>query len=263
MTVIFRAKTSEGYILKILTELLHNNVRTACLKITEEGIQMRMMDSHRFVLIDILLQYANFNIYDLQQPEIFLGINLTHFYKMIKSIKKKDALMLSIDDSQPDILTMTILPRDNNRVVNSTIRIQSIQHINIPLPEGYSSQPINIPSNEYQTTIKDMHNIGDTLTIAIKKYSLNISCSAQGIFSRDVVFGELDDDSEEHYRDNFNMEQFARLSKLSGLSPSIQVYSGNKQCPLLIVAKVGGLGSISIYIKSQEQIRLDNSTKAK
>ncbi len=253
---MFRAKTNEGYTIKVLAELLQNNVKTACLKLQPDGIHMRMMDSHRYILIDMLLPSTNFNIYEIEEKEKYVGIHLNHLYKMLKSIKKKDALLISIEPTRPNDLLITVFPKENNRVINSTIKIHMAQHVNInKLHDGYDN-PIIIPSSDYQRTLKDMSNIGgDTLTITMTKYSLNIACSAQGIYARDVSFGELNDPSPEYYSDIFNMEQFTRILKLTGLSKNIQIFRGNKHKPLLITTQVGELGNISVYIKSKEQIR--------
>lgn len=57
---LFRCKTTDAYIFKILTELLHNVIKTACFEITAKGISLRMMDSNRRTLIDILLKSEKF-----------------------------------------------------------------------------------------------------------------------------------------------------------------------------------------------------------
>jgi len=256
MTVIFKAKTHEGYTIKILSELLQNIIKTACLHVHRNGISLRMMDSHRRILIDIELVHTNFNIYHMEHPDtpMFLGINLNHFYRMLKSIKKKDALMMTIDDTEPDHLMLIVYPKENNRVATSSVHIQSIQHVSIMLPTGYVN-PVMIPSCEYQRTLKDMNNIGDVVTVSMRQYSITLLCSAENIYSREVLFGELTDDTDEHYREDFDMEQFTRILKLSGLSKTIQVYSGNEHTPLLLKSRVGQLGDISIYIKSKRQLR--------
>ncbi len=265
MTVIFEAKTSEGYTIKVLSELLQTIIRTACFEINKNGIYMRMMDSNRNILMDIELNSTNFNTYELLRDEtMYLGINLGHFYKMLKSIKKKDALTIKIDDVEPDQLTLIVYPKENNRISKSSVRIQVIQHINVPLPSGYTN-PVIIPSSDYQRALKDMNNIGniDTLTIQMKKYSIIMSCSAQGIYTREVMFGELNDATNVHYCEIFNMEQFIRVMKITGLSKKLQIYNGNKSLPIKLVSMVGLLGTISIFIKSQEQVRIDNITDDK
>jgi hypothetical protein len=88
MTIIFKAKTTEGYSMKICTELLQNNIKTACFEIDEAGIRLRMMDHHRRVLIDLDLQSENFTLYKFKHHEkLFICINRSHFHKMVKAIK--------------------------------------------------------------------------------------------------------------------------------------------------------------------------------
>ena len=66
MTYIFRCKTNEAYRIKILAELLSNNMKTGCFVVDEKGITLRMMDHHRSILIDLNLQANNFNLYKLE-----------------------------------------------------------------------------------------------------------------------------------------------------------------------------------------------------
>ena len=63
MTVIFKAKTHCAYTIKILGELLQNNIKTACFEIDENGIKLCMMDHHRTILIDLSLESENFTLY--------------------------------------------------------------------------------------------------------------------------------------------------------------------------------------------------------
>ena len=259
MTIIFKAKTSEGYTIKVLFELLQNIVKITCLEVNNDGIKMRMMDSHRNILIDVFLQSTNFNIYDLTNYEtIYLGINLGHLYKMLKSIKKNDSLMMTIDDTRPDQLNLIVIPRKNNRISKSSVHIHTIQHINIPLPSGYTNSVI-IPSTDYQQTIQCMNDVSKTITVRMKKYSLILSCSDPGdIYSTQVLFGELDDETPEYYDDIFDIERFTRILKISVLNKNMKIFRGSESLPLLLQSQIGQLGSISIFIKSQEQIRIDS-----
>ena len=53
MPQLFKAKTNEGYTMKILAELLQHNIKTACFDIDDKSIRLRMMDSHRKILLDV------------------------------------------------------------------------------------------------------------------------------------------------------------------------------------------------------------------
>lgn len=254
MTVIFKAKTQEGYTIKILSELLQNIIMIACLKITSDGIFLRMTDSQSCILTDIELSKDHFNIYEMYNEDMFIGINLNHLFKMLKSVKKKDALMFYIDDEQPDKLVLIVHPKENNRISKSSVCIHSIQNLSIPLPQGYHN-PILVPSNEYQRTLKDMNNISKTLSFNFRKHSLSMISTSDNIFSRDVLFGELDDDTPVEYSEEFDMEFFIRTIKIAGLDKLLYIYGGPKHLPLRISSNIGQLGKLTIFIKSQNQIK--------
>ena len=128
MTIIFKAKSQEAYCIKILAELLSNNIKTGCFVIDETGIYLCMMDSHRSILIDLFLKADNFSIYKFNNKKMHLGINLNHLHKMIKSVKKKDSIELFIDDKSPNDLAIKVIPKENNRITISYIKIQNVQN---------------------------------------------------------------------------------------------------------------------------------------
>ena len=174
MTIIFKAKSNEAYALKILAELLANNIKTGCFEIDSTGIFLRMMDHHRRVLIDLNLssESSGFTMFKFSSKKMFLGINLTHFHKMVRPIKKKDQIELFIDDEFPNNLCIKVTPKENNRTTTSTVKIQSIQNLEIDLPTGYSN-PISISSINYQKMLKELGNIGNSIQVSAKKYSIN------------------------------------------------------------------------------------------
>jgi hypothetical protein len=181
---------------------------------------------------------------------------------MLKSIKKKDSIELFIDEDAPTDLGIRVIPKENNRVTTSYVKIQNVQNLDINIPTGYN-KPIIVSSSEYQKLVKEMSSIGSTLKVLSKNYSIEFSCNAGGILKRTVQFGELDeadDDStakESEYEQEFVTDQLCRITKLSGLSSNMQIFPGK---PLLFSSSVGSLGKICIYIKSKEQIDSENYT---
>tara|TARA_B000000557_G_scaffold183607_1_gene150050 strand:- start:498 stop:1310 length:813 start_codon:yes stop_codon:yes gene_type:complete len=261
MPVLFKAKTQEGYTIKILAELLQHNIKTACFVINEQGITLRMMDSQRFLLMDLNLQSDNFAIYKFRSEEMMIGINLNHLHKMLKSIKKKDSIEIFIKQDQPTDLGIKILPKENNRITTSFIKIQNIQNMDIELPTGYG-KPVIVPSNEYQKMCKDMNNISGTINVVSKGFYIKFLCNAGSVYSRQVAFGEVEDEDEDddlyeenmdEFNQNFDTEQLSRVIKLSGLSSTMQVFPKDG-LPLLFKSNVGNLGKLAVYIKSKNQI---------
>jgi proliferating cell nuclear antigen len=263
MTILFSCKTNEGHIIKILSELLQNNIKNGCFVIDDKGIRLRMTDSNKKILIDIDLLAENFSLYKYRDgnKKLYIGINQSHFHKMLKSIKKKDSIALFIDDDKPNDLGIKIIPKEKNRVTTSFIKIQNIQQLDIDFPVGYG-KPVIVPSNEYQKMCKDMSNIGNTMNVISKKYMINFNCIQGGVYGRKVEFGETDDiaqdddENNEEINQEFDTEQLSRISKIAGLSTNMQIYQ-TVDLPLLFRSSVGSLGKISIYVKSKKDIEED------
>ena len=256
MTITFKAKTQDAFVIKILFELLQNNLRTACIELSQEGIKMRMTDYNRHILIDLNLSSENFTI----------GVNLSHVHKMLKTIKKKDNITLFIDDEDPTSLCITVEPKENTRVTTSKVKIQFIENIHPELPEGYDKS-ILVSSSEYQKMIKEMNSIGKTVKIVSRSGYIKFLSDEDGIYSKNVTFGESikDEDDDYMYKNEYETfnhiyetDKLTRISKIAGLSNNMQIYTKNN-LPLAFRSSVGTLGKISIYVKSNFQIESDEN----
>ena len=117
MPVLFKCKTGEAYYIKVLAELLTNNLKTGCFEVSEQSITLRMFDHHRKTMVDLELLSENFSVYKYKIENNFcLGLNLNHFHKMLKSIKKKDSLQLFIDSDNITELGIKTIPKENTRI---------------------------------------------------------------------------------------------------------------------------------------------------
>jgi len=256
---IWSAKSRDGYSIKVLAELLQNNLKTACFEVDDKGVRLRLMDSPRHVLIDLELDADNFSVYKYKPAEkMFLGINLTHFHRMLKSIKKRDSIQFFIDDSAPTDLGIKVIPKENNRVTTSFIKIQTVQNLDINLPEGYG-KPVIVPSSEFQKMCKGLTHISNLTHISAQGFLIRFSSDAGGVMKRFTEFGETEDTDDEDeekksdtpdYLESFDTEQLTRIAKLAGLSSNIQIYP-KSDIPLLFRTAVGNVGKISIYLKSK------------
>jgi proliferating cell nuclear antigen len=258
MTILFKAKTNEGFNFKILGEVLHNTLKTISISVTREGIFSKMIDAHKRLLIDIKLFANNFSQYILDGNNLLFGINVSHLYKIISSLKKKDSLILQIDSESPNELQIIVTPRERDHTEVSKISIQNIQSLDIEVPENYS-HPIHVSSSKFQKMCKDMLNIGKEIHVYGNDQFAIFECETPGIYKKQIHFGEEVDPSSfndlTHY--NFDAEQLVRISKISSLCSLLHVYLNN-QLPLLIKAQVGTLGSISIFIKSTNSSQSDD-----
>jgi proliferating cell nuclear antigen PCNA len=260
---LFRCKTTDAYIFKILTELLHNIIKTACFEISAKKMILRMMDSNRRTLIDLALHSDNFNLYYfsplVENGILNIGLNLNHFYKMLKSIKKRDHLFLFIEESNPTDLGIHIIPRDQSRVTKAFVKIQNIQNLEIALPDAYDHS-ILVASNEFSKMCKDMFNMSSSISITTQKYSIGFLCNVGSVYSREVILGETameNENNSEGFTEDYDTEQLSRILKISGLHSGLVIKS-KKNMPLQITSNVGILGEMSIFIKSKRQLEDEN-----
>jgi hypothetical protein len=215
-----------------------------------------MTDSNRRILIDLELSCDNFSQYKFKSGnrQISIGLNLSHFYKMLKNIKKKDSLVLFIEENKEDDLGIRVIPKEKNRVTTSFVKIQNLQSLDIDIPTDYE-KPVNIPSNEYIKMIKDLNNMGGSvISISSCLGFLKFNCNSNGIYSREIIFGESEDKMVIKHIQEFETEQLYRISKISGLSTMIQVFQMS-DLPLCFKSNIGNLGKISIYIKDKKQVQ--------
>jgi proliferating cell nuclear antigen PCNA len=262
---IFKCKTGEANQIKVLAELLAHNLKNGCFEVSDDGITLRMSDQPRKTLIDLDLQAENFALYKFTKgtDKLGLGLNLNHFYKMLKSIKKKDSLGLFIDEKTPNIVQIKTIPKENTRVTTSSIKIQNIQNIDSDVPMGYG-KPVIVPSPDFQKMCKELSSIGSSdIRVEAHRFYIDFLADADDIMTRTVRLGENDvSDAEQEdnvgdeilYTATFATDQFARISKMAGLSNIMQIFPGSDSLPLLFRTSVGSLGKISIYIKSKELI---------
>ena len=260
MPIIFKCKTNEAYQIKILAELLTNNLKHGCFDVNEERITLRMFDQPRKTLVDLNLQAENFSLYKFLSDEKFcLGLNLNFFHKILKSIKKKDSLQLFIKSENPTELGIKTIPKENSRITTSEIKIQNIQNVDVDVPLGYG-KPVIVPSPDFQKMCKELSSIGSTnIRVKARGFHIDFIADADGVLKRKVRLGESDDSDDEltvkqdtSYDATFTTDQFTRINKIAGLGSTMQIFTGSNDLPLLFRSCVGSLGKISIYIKSKE-----------
>lgn len=255
MPVLFRARTDQGYIIKVLSDLLQNNIKVGCFVVDKTGIYFRMSDTHQRKCIDISLIGENFIAYEVNTTKkIFIGVNLIHLYKMLKPIKKKDSIEFIKESEDTDVLDIKQISNGSGKVTTSSLKIQNIQNLEIDVPNDYVNY-IPIPSSEYQKMCKDMENISQTVQIKATEKSITFKADMTHVYARSIVFGE-DVDGPEIYNQVFDTDELNNLKRISGLgitSGNIHIFC-QKNRPVLLRTNIGTLGKINIYVKSKEQI---------
>ena len=254
---IFECLTDNAYQMKTIAEITTYVIKTSYWEISKKGIRLCMFDKARVTMIYIDLNAINFQKYKFVNEEpMYIGMNSIHFHKMLKSIKKKDSLVLKINKNNLSELEIITIPRDKIRITTSSIKIQISQNIDVGVPDGYGNSII-IPSSDFQKMIKDLLMVNsEKLNINTAEEFIEFNSNADGVMKRSVKFGENNGDFD---CNSFSTDTICKISKISGLSTCIHVYPCTKELPLQLKTQVGTLGIIKLFIKSDEIICSENS----
>lgn len=254
---LFKSKTIEAHAFKVLIELLHHTLNISCFQIKKDGIYLRQMDSNQKILIDLYMNASNFNfyLYNDDKEHINIGINLSHFFKMLKSVKKRDTIELFITKEEPNDMNIRIIPKDLSRITHSKLKIQNIESLQIDLPAKYNYS-ILINSLEFSKMLKDMLQISPNLRVRSQKYFIKFYSDIQSIFSREVILGtyvETEDQEPYIYEETFDNEFISKILKVSGLNSNLHIQF-EQNMPFQIYSNIGSIGYINLYLKSKKML---------
>jgi len=256
-TIIFKAKTKEAFVIKVLGEVLSNTLRYSHFIINNKGISLIQPDEKLTQLLEISLNKENFMLYKCHR-DINFSINSSNFYKLLKNIKKKDSITISISESSNDADSMTlgicVEQPDNNNKLTTNIRIQTYQPQVFETPTGYDI-PVIISGKEFQST-KNLHHTSDKMYVYSKGQFIRFAVYDDDRHDRKLEVGNENDEENRDcpsYLKTFNTSYITSLCKCAGQSGNIQVFM-NEDLPLKIKMKAGNLGDISVYIKNHEMI---------
>lgn len=249
----FTIKTNEAYTIKTTIEVLQSILSDVCFNFNEDGIFLKSVDKRvpYTYIIDLQWNRDRFQEFKINDSQM-IGINLQHFFKMIKSIKKKESVSLSVSPDKSNSLSIC----NYTDLLNpdfSSVKIQQIQMIDMDTPSGYG-YPSVINTAKFGKLCKDINSISKTITVTSRGRYICFSCEMVGLYNKEFPFGEIDPESnDEEFCEEFNTKSFMQLTKISGLHQKMRIYA-NPGLPLKISVDTGSLGTLDIYIKSKSQV---------
>ncbi len=266
MAPIFKIKSQEGFIWKLLAELLASNLKECCLRCNQTGIYVQETDDKcesgsKYICIS--LYKDRFKLYQCQD-ELLIGLNLINFFKLLKSIKRKDSITMYIEDTDPQKLIIEIEPQGDTKSVKKCLNIINVPPNDVTFAEEDNyGDSILATSKEFQK-LKTLNKMSKETKVTLEDKSIKFYANKPDLYSSEVIFGEksdnIDHDNVEIYTQHFNTEDIIQLIKIAGLSPSVYIYYTSGM-PLKINLNAGTLGDVSICTKSREMIEDENQDR--
>lgn len=266
---LLKIKTKDGHSFKVLAELIQKYVKDGQWSIDSNGMCLTGIDTKTqkgTKMIKVDLPKTNFSKYKCPDQPLKIGMNMVHFYRMLKSIKKKDnTLTLFITEEDPLKLWIQIHQNgeDKNKGIMGHININIMAPVVHDEPSGYN-EPIIVTSKEFQK-IKQLNKISKTMELSFNGKSIELFCNKENVYSKCVSLGDRDEEDEddddgiiedEDYKQTFDSEQLLELVKIAGTSTNVQIFA-TPGLPLYIKLNAGSIGLVDVYIKSKEIIAED------
>jgi len=199
------AELSKGFVFKTLIDFLSPIYQRPCFLINKDGFFHRDASEPKSeyygMMTDVEFWGDRFKKYKCLEKREFT-VNGKQLHKLVKTVKKKDTLILSIDSDARNKLIIKIKPdggsnKSNRPVETSEITIQDVsQDIELTVPEGYS-RPVVIDSSSLQR-IKKITSSSKNITVKIQSGNyLRFYGDSGELYSTDLEFGTLETEDVE------------------------------------------------------------------
>ena len=249
---LFHLWTSKTPPIKYLTELLKDLLTEGNLECSADGIKLLSIDPGRTVLIHLKLDKSSFEDFKCEQP-IVLGINLEHFFKIIKNMENSDTLRLFVEKDNVNRLGIERYNKEeniNNTIYQSLIDIP-VQRRDIPSPSFKSV--IVMSSARFQKICREISQFSEKIEITcISNQLIFKGCNesaSQEIRIKPCANGITFEQNspDEIIQGVFKLKHLVQFSKCANLSSNIRILIRNDY-PIVLHCDIAGLGFVRLCL---------------
>lgn len=243
---------------KLLIEALkdiHNDVQ---LSIDREKIEILTPDAHLVCLTHLRLDADKFEIFFCRH-KLNLGLNLKHFYHLLKTIGNNDVLTCFVECKDDWKLHVVIDNKDKNMKDESKLKLLDVDQKVFAVPPLEFNSVISIRSQDFQKMCKDLERISKELHIRCKNKELTLTVKGdigeKQITLRENHVNELlfTQSSDILVEDTFNMDYIVMFIKGSNLSTNLEIFMA-QNTPLFLQYNVGSLGKLKFGLSSKAKL---------
>jgi proliferating cell nuclear antigen len=153
---VFDFKLSDPTMLIEAVKTINEVVDKATFSIDNEGLYFRGMDRSHVCLVDLRSGNQDYEKWEVKQAGNF-GLRLDEFSKILKSLKKKESLSLSLDEDN--------LLRIKTPSMSMNLRTIELTSTDCPLPKISYNSLISLTGNELNRILKQISNVSEYVTI--------------------------------------------------------------------------------------------------
>ncbi|KAL1242974.1 Proliferating cell nuclear antigen [Trichinella spiralis] len=229
---MFEAKLASASTFKKVLEAIRELLTDATWDCRESGIALQAMDSSHVALVALKLRAEGFDEYRCDRS-ISLGLNLTNMSKIVKTAANDDSLVLRAKEDD-DTLALIFQSPNEDRYCQYEIKLMDLDAEHLGIPDTEYDCVVSMPSSEFSRIVRDLGQIGESLTI---------TCTKSGIiFSSKEILAQV-----RLLCGKQHIWMMRRITKASPLSNTVQL-SLSSDVPIVVEYKIEDLGYIRYYL---------------
>jgi proliferating cell nuclear antigen len=222
------------------------------------GIRILAVDTTKTVLINMKLEKKHFSKFKCAKSKISLGVNLSHFYKLIKSVDKDEHMTIFVDDENPNYMGIILDNPARNKRNNMEMKLLDLDNEYIDIPEIKFDAVMQINASEFHKLCREMKQLSENIEIICSANKIEFIC--KGGFANKKATYEKDENNGDSidikFSNNcptkiiqgiYDLNNLVLFGKCSVLCGDIQLYMKNDY-PLVIKYILPKLGRILLCL---------------
>ncbi|ADX06076.1 putative proliferating cell nuclear antigen [Organic Lake phycodnavirus 1] len=239
---------------RILITALKDILLETNITFQKDGMRIVNMDKSHTILVHLHLHSEHFERFICNKDKIIIGVNMSHFFKLINTIDNEETLSIYIDEEDYNSGIVENLTLKFENKTKEQYKIQKLKLIepdneDLDIPQVKFSSIINLPSSDFQKIIRDLNVISEKLEIKSINNRLIFKCV--GTFaSAEIIRSESEEMSMVKKSDKiiqgfYSLKNLNYFIKCTNLCNQIEIYLDN-DLPLIIKYNVASLGEIKL-----------------
>lgn len=265
--VSMKSKRAEISKKKVKDDGKESNTNNNNSRKSEDGGNIRIItvDHTKTLLIHVKLLGDKFSVFDTKYSKYDVGINLTQFHKIIKSLDKDDTLTMYIEEE--DKQKITFLVDNDEKKSRSTfyLKLMDIDKTEYNLPPIKRDVAVIMDSSEFHRVCREMAQLSDYVDITCTNNNITFMCKGDSI-TRSTKYTANENGVKIIVEGNkniivqgiFDLKYLTMFTKCANICGDIQIYMKNAW-PLFIKYSVATLGSIELGIVPVDEKNISNN----
>jgi proliferating cell nuclear antigen len=271
-------RTVQSVAIKVLIEALKELLTDTSIEFDETGVKILAMDTSHIVLVHLKLDAGRFEYYHCSK-KMSIGVNMSNFHKLIKTINNNDTLTLFIDSHDMNHLGIRIENSEKNSRTTFKLNLLDLDNQKISIDAADFNSVITLPSSDFQKICRDMHNLAEYMEIKNIGNQLIFSCkgdfcsqetilcdnesnNANSAATSTTTFAKTQaatgESNQRHNNSNngeivqgiFSIKHLVHFTKATNLCNTVELFLKN-DFPIVVKYNVSSLGEIKLCLAPQ------------